>query len=348
MRRNRFVSSAALAVAGAVLLTGSAASAFVLDPVADKAALGLRNDVAKQGSGLTACLVKAVTACEKGSDPLSPDCLISAPGDCSWNAKACAKFVAAVPKCFAKVSFAKKVKAPTTSAQAYQSLGCPGDCDPDDDGPQACTDLETWEAAEEAFRTTLVEALAGLIPGFTTNGPSSDCLAAGTALTINGPVAKACCTSLLDGTCVEADDPGSCIEPAAPSDPPTADELKAQAAFKKCVETKVGLVSALAQGIIKCQAACEQDYKNKKGNGGPTDSLDACALGAATDPGGIVGSAPADANFKACVGKLVDKAIKKGPLPAKFAIAFGLLGESLPGQLNGINSALYNAPDNCM
>jgi len=95
--------------------------------------------------------------------------------------------------------------------------------------------------------------------------------------------------------------------------------------------------SKYALGVLKCMGACEADYSNKKGNGGPTDA-GVCHLPVTSpaDPGGT------DPVFLACVSKAKAGAEKKG----------GPLNATLTNVLNGaLNSAvddLSNIPGgNC-
>ena len=65
-----------------------------------------------------------------------------------------------------------------------------------------------------------------------------------------------------------------------------------------------------ALGALKCSGACEADYKNKKGNGGPTDGP-VCHIPTATDTNAT------DPVFLTCISKLQAKIEKKGgPLVA--------------------------------
>jgi len=92
-----------------------------------------------------------------------------------------------------------------------------------------------------------------------------------------------------------------------------------------------------ALGSLKCMGACEADYKNKKGNGGPTDGP-VCHLpvGTPADPGGT------DPVFVACIGKALAKAEKKGgPLVT-------LLKDGLSAALNQAVDFTNNVPGgNC-
>ena len=293
MNREVLLRTALILGLAATTLPGSA-SAFVLDATTDKAAVKLRADINKQGSAFSACLIKAAVKCEsKGADPTVSECNIAAPATSTIaDADAKAKFIAAVAKCLTKVDYNKANKI-GDATQGYEALGCPGDCDANPTTPPrtTCTDLATWTNIAKASTPATVQGLAAAIPALTT------C-----------PNAGACAT-----------DTGACPVPAAPVDPmnPTKDEEKAAAAFKKCIAGKIGIIAKLVGAIQKCQTDCENDYKDKKGNGGPTDTS-VCAWTAAN----------MNANFKACTDKAVAKATKDGtvPFPNTFAaIVPGLL-----------------------
>jgi hypothetical protein len=114
-----------------------------------------------------------------------------------------------------------------------------------------------------------------------------------------------------------------------------ADPLKCQAALNKSV-------SGYAFAIQKCQLGCENDYKNKKGNGGPADSTTACSLNAGYDGRSTLATASTgDANFDACIVKAYGKATKT-PLPA--AVTTVVL-PALATALNNANNDINNEND---
>jgi len=97
-------------------------------------------------------------------------------------------------------------------------------------------------------------------------------------------------------------------------------------------------VGTYANGLFKCLGLCENDYKDKKGNGGPTDAGN-CTLDAD-------GSAPNNAgnvNFNACVDKARVKLEKKGALSAGIVNLLGLIHVAL----NDANVDLFNENEVC-
>jgi hypothetical protein len=82
-----------------------------------------------------------------------------------------------------------------------------------------------------------------------------------------------------------------------------------------------------AKGVFKCMEKCENDYKDKKGNGGPTDDLDQCFPATSTN-----------AEFNACVTKSLTTANKKGTLKA-------IVVSALNNALGDANNDLYNEDD---
>jgi hypothetical protein len=81
------------------------------------------------------------------------------------------------------------------------------------------------------------------------------------------------------------------------------------------------------KGVFKCMEKCENDYKDKKGNGGGTDDLDQCNPETSAEP-----------NFNDCASKALDKANKKGTLKAAVIAA-------LDAALGDANNDLYNEND---
>jgi hypothetical protein len=102
----------------------------------------------------------------------------------------------------------------------------------------------------------------------------------------------------------------------------------------KCVDDIAKRFTKMTLGIAKCLEKCENDYKDKKGNGGPTD-LGNCEV-ALTNNG-------QDANFFACTDKVFEKAEKKAAWPAPLA---GILPVVI-GSLNDGNDAAYNSAGAC-
>lgn len=308
---DRFSKAARIVAATAALLIGggSAASAFVLaDPKADKDAIGNRNDIFAQSVKFSQCIVKAAQKCEKGQDPLTQQCAftlnLSTPtttfsGQDPKN-KIAAKFEADVQKCIDKVNFEKKGAKGATSEDKYAAIGCPGDCDPVASDRQPCTNLSTYEDSSLIGTLGQVNLLAALVPTVTVVNPNPE------------------------------EDPNGCVPPSA--DPMNEKKAydKQLKAFDKCVTSAVAVVAKYAADLQKCAAACEADYKNKKGNGGPFDDA-ACNFGVSTD-----------LNFLACAQKALAKAEKK-KLPNGITGALALIGLALN---DGTNN-LFNQPDNC-
>lgn len=119
------------------------------------------------------------------------------------------------------------------------------------------------------------------------------------ALSVLGPVLKALCDA----------DPTPEVDPNA------------------CVQLHIKQGGKYAKSVFKCMEKCDNDYKDKKGNGGDTDDLDVCYPGASSDT-----------NFVACIDKGVSKANKKGTLKAAVYTA-------LNDALGGANNDLYNEND---
>ena len=102
--------------------------------------------------------------------------------------------------------------------------------------------------------------------------------------------------------------------------------------------TEINSIGGYAKGIYKCLALCENDYKDKKGNGGPTDGTE-CAL----DPDGNAPYATGSAAFNACVTKERGKADKKGA----FVDALGSLAGLVHAALADANTDLFNENEVC-
>ncbi len=95
-----------------------------------------------------------------------------------------------------------------------------------------------------------------------------------------------------------------------------------------CVQSNAEKLSALTKGVFKCGDKCENDYKDKAGNGGTTDGSN-CAQGG-------------DANNQICLDAAMAKAIKKGPFDA------GVQTSVLPLVQSALTTAgndLYNQND---
>ena len=110
--------------------------------------------------------------------------------------------------------------------------------------------------------------------------------------------------------------------------PTVKDQQKCQAAENK-------RIAGYAAAIQKCQLACENDYKNKKGNGAPSDSTTACSLNANST------ASTGDANFDACIVKAYGK-LTKTPLPVGEAT---VILPALSTALNDANNDINNEND---
>lgn len=110
------------------------------------------------------------------------------------------------------------------------------------------------------------------------------------------------------------------------------DDVKTQ---QKCQNAEVKRISSYAAAIQKCQLACENDFSNKKGNGGTSDAIGACSLNAGATAG------TGDANFNACIGKAYAKATKT-PIPANVTL---LVMPALSTALTDANNDLNNEND---
>jgi hypothetical protein len=139
----------------------------------------LRKDVGKQLSKYALCLIKALQGCEATGASSGPECIISDPNSvppglptATPPADGKIKFVAAVALCETKVLLSKK--SPTRSdvlpngdpVADYESIGCPGDSDPDAGGDQLYTDLNAYQAGSVASVKAVVAAQSVLIDTF--------------------------------------------------------------------------------------------------------------------------------------------------------------------------------------
>lgn len=95
-----------------------------------------------------------------------------------------------------------------------------------------------------------------------------------------------------------------------------------------CAADQAKLMSKYAQGVFKCQAKCENDFKNSKGNGGPSNGVE-CAAG---DPG-------AAQAFKDCVQKGLDK------VQPKLSPSVAGLVPAINAVVNEATAGLYDRDD---
>ncbi|MEO8603127.1 MAG: hypothetical protein ABI629_11180 [bacterium] len=166
------LSSALVVGAGfTALLAAGTAHALVL---ADKSAeLKFRSDVGKQTAAYLKCVIKAAQKCEKAGALAGQECdlvaQVAAP-----PADPKAKFPAALAKCASKVNMSKKAGALT-----YESIGCPGDCDPVTAGPQRCANLQAYQdftLGDTGTRAT-VNLQGAALPPLTGCADNAACLA---------------------------------------------------------------------------------------------------------------------------------------------------------------------------
>jgi len=97
-------------------------------------------------------------------------------------------------------------------------------------------------------------------------------------------------------------------------------------ADNQCAVDQGNLGLAYAKGLFKCISKCENDYKDKKGNGGPDDLTTHC------DP------AAGDPNFATCVSGALAKAQKKGTINV-------LLVNAINSAIATASNDLYNQDD---
>ena len=90
------------------------------------------------------------------------------------------------------------------------------------------------------------------------------------------------------------------------------------------------LVLVYANAFGKCQTACENDYKNKKGNGGPNDDLARC--GFSGDPKAVI-----------CIAKAKAKFFDKATSWPAAAVLVGAVDSIIDQQ----SDALFDVPPNC-
>lgn len=95
-----------------------------------------------------------------------------------------------------------------------------------------------------------------------------------------------------------------------------------------CVKDNVKLLSKYAQAVFKCEGKCQNDFKDKKGNGGPNNG-----------PNCLAGDGGADANFNACVNKTL------GKVTPGFAAGMAALVPVLNDVINDAVAGLYDRFD---
>lgn len=97
-----------------------------------------------------------------------------------------------------------------------------------------------------------------------------------------------------------------------------------------CVTDNAKILTKYTKGLGKCYEKCENDYKDKKGNGGDNDDEN-CLVTGANDP-----------TFATCVSDALAKAQKKAPLiPQVLAVVLPLVNSAL----DDANDSLYNRFD---
>ena len=261
-------------MASTALLFASAASALVLPDKSPEQKL--RKDITKQLSKYTACLGKALSQCEKGTDPFTAECslatgVVTPPGDPKI------RFAADLTKCVSKVDLMKKAK--VSSVEAAESIGCSG----------GFVDLEDYEDERIGTLKVTLDQL-GLLRNAAINGCDASCA--------GEPSHKI----------------GKCEG--------------------KCVDDIVKRFTKMTLGMAKCLEKCENDYKDKKGNGGPTD-LGNCEVAQTLGD--------QDHNFFNCITKVFWKAQGKSGWPAGIA---GILPIVI-NDLNEGNDAAYNSAAAC-
>jgi hypothetical protein len=138
--------SVLVGAAALTLVGGAAARGMVIDisNKANKPLEKLRQDIAKQVSKYTFCLVKAATACELKGALSTVECHLdtgvvdfeTTPG------KVTQKFHDAIAKCDGKLNLSNK-------GSDYVGIGCPGDCSANQ-GVQQCADMSAFQATVTA------------------------------------------------------------------------------------------------------------------------------------------------------------------------------------------------------
>lgn len=99
-----------------------------------------------------------------------------------------------------------------------------------------------------------------------------------------------------------------------------------------CVEQNAATLSFYSKSLFKCILKCENDFKDKKGNGGPSNGPDCNAADGGADP-----------LFATCVSDGLTKAeTKKGPLsPSNASVLLPQINTAINNATNG----LYNRSD---
>lgn len=90
------------------------------------------------------------------------------------------------------------------------------------------------------------------------------------------------------------------------------------------------IIAGLVDALGKCELSCENDYKGKKGNGGPTDSETQCDLGG-------------DPRADLCIGKATDTFLDKA---ADWPLRDLAVAQIAP-LFDDFYDALFNPPPNC-
>lgn len=100
----------------------------------------------------------------------------------------------------------------------------------------------------------------------------------------------------------------------------------------ECVRQNAATLGRYSKGLFKCIAKCENDFKNKKGNGGPSNGPNCLAA----DPG-------ADSNFNTCDTDAFTKAVdKEGALSPTNTTS---LLPQIHTAINNATNLLYNRSD---
>lgn len=145
------------------LLVVSLGTAHALVLTSGTAEQKFRKDVGKQLSKYLLCLIKAIRLCESSGATSGTECFLS-PVSVTPPADAKGKFAAAIALCDSKVDLSKKSPSGGTDPVAdYQSIGCPGDSDPDTSGDQPFTDLSAYQTASMTSVKSVVAANGALI-----------------------------------------------------------------------------------------------------------------------------------------------------------------------------------------
>lgn len=95
-----------------------------------------------------------------------------------------------------------------------------------------------------------------------------------------------------------------------------------------CALNDAKVLVKYAKGVNKCTELCENDYKDKKGNGGPNDDP-VCDV---TNPSGA---------YADCLAKKADKALDKAIAPGNSGFIVGLINTAL----NDASQDLFNKDD---